>query len=128
MFISFASLSNNKASLKNSPPLSATAPIRTSRLRPQINCSNSWKFDPKTVFGFDEEIEKGIRKEVWESPPKNVNISNYAFEIIRPSTISGIISATEAIFKTAIYNFISDNPVGLFSSVHFKKMFIQKKI
>ena len=48
--------------------------------------------------------------------------------IIVAIAISGIISATEAIFKTAIYNFISDNPVGLFSSVHFKKMFIQKKI
>ena len=65
---------------------------------PVYICSNSWKFDPKTVFGFDEEIEKRFRKEVWESPPKNVNISNYAFEIIRPSTISGIIS------ELGIYN------------------------
>ncbi len=65
---------------------------------PLYICTNSWKFDPKTIFGFDEEIEKRHKKEVWGKPPKNVKISNYVFEIIRPSLVTGIIS------ELGIYN------------------------
>jgi len=58
---------------------------------PLYICTNSWKFDPKTVFGFYEEIEKRHKKEIWKNSPKNITISNHAFEVIRPSLITGII-------------------------------------
>jgi ribose 1,5-bisphosphate isomerase len=59
---------------------------------PVYVCTNSWKFDPATVFGFSEEIEARIGKEVWKNPPKNVKIDNYAFEIIDPELITGVIT------------------------------------
>ena len=55
-------------------------------------CTNSWKFDPATIFGFDEPIEKRYSKEVWQKPPKGVKIDNFAFEKIDPQLIDGIIS------------------------------------
>lgn len=59
---------------------------------PVYVCTNSWKFDPKTIFGFEEEIEKRSPKEVWAKPPKNVTIDNHAFEIINPNLITGVIT------------------------------------
>ena len=59
---------------------------------PLYICTNSWKYDSKTIFGFDEKIEKRHKKEVWKNAPKNIKISNYAFEIIKPELITGIIS------------------------------------
>ena len=59
---------------------------------PVYVCTNSWKFDPATVFGFEEPIEKRYSKEVWNSPPKNVRIDNFAFEQIGPNLITGIIT------------------------------------
>ena len=35
---------------------------------PVYCCTNSWKFDPKTIFGFTEEIEERPGQEVWKSP------------------------------------------------------------
>jgi ribose 1,5-bisphosphate isomerase len=54
--------------------------------------SHSWKFDPLTVFGYEEEMEERHAKEVWEKPPKGVTIHNHAFERIHPKRITGIIS------------------------------------
>lgn len=59
---------------------------------PVYICTNSWKFDPKTIFGFDEKIEQRHKEEVWKNPPRNVEISNYAFEKIKPELITGIIT------------------------------------
>jgi ribose 1,5-bisphosphate isomerase len=59
---------------------------------PVYVCTNSWKFDPETVFGFTEEIEQRTAEEVWARPPKNVIIDNKAFEIIRPELIAGAIT------------------------------------
>lgn len=71
-----------------------------------IYCAtNSWKFDPKSIFGFDEEIEMRDTKEVWDKPPKNVTIKNPAFEEIEAKYVTGIIS------EIGIYNpetFISE--------------------
>ncbi|MBN2101771.1 MAG: hypothetical protein JW716_02795 [Candidatus Aenigmarchaeota archaeon] len=55
-------------------------------------CSDSWKLDPASVFGFEEEIEQRNPDEVWEKRPKNVTIFNPAFEIINPGLVTGIIS------------------------------------
>ena len=59
---------------------------------PVYVCTNSWKFDPETVFGFTEEIEERSPSEVWKNPPKNVTIDNHAFEIIDPETVTGVIT------------------------------------
>jgi ribose 1,5-bisphosphate isomerase len=61
-------------------------------------CTNSWKYEPNSVLGFDEEIEKRHKREVWRNSPKNIKINNYAFEIIKPELITGIIS------ELGIYN------------------------
>lgn len=59
---------------------------------PVYICTDSWKFDVATVFGFDEVIEKRHKTEVWSDKPKDVKISNYAFEKINPELVTGIIS------------------------------------
>ncbi|TAL48152.1 hypothetical protein EPN87_01235 [archaeon] len=59
---------------------------------PVYVCTHSWKFDPKTVFEFEEEIEQRSVKEIWSNPPRGVKISNYAFEKVHPDLITGIIS------------------------------------
>lgn len=59
---------------------------------PTYFCADSWKYDPLTSFGFDEIIEKREAKEIWEKPPKGIEISNTAFEIIQPELATGIIS------------------------------------
>ncbi len=59
---------------------------------PVYVCTNSWKFDPNTILGFDEIIEKRFAQEVWKDAPKGVNINNYAFEIVSSELITGIIS------------------------------------
>jgi ribose 1,5-bisphosphate isomerase len=64
-------------------------------------CTNSWKFDPATVFGFEETIEKRSSIEIWKDKPKNVKIDNHIFEIVKPSLITGVISEL-GIFKPTI--------------------------
>lgn len=59
---------------------------------PVYVCTDSWKFDPKTLFGFSEVIETRKGSEVWEKAPSKLKIDNHAFEIIGPNLISGVIS------------------------------------
>lgn len=59
---------------------------------PAYSCTDSWKFDPETILGQDEEIEQRNPKEIWDKPPKNVKIYNPAFEITRPDRFTGIIT------------------------------------
>lgn len=58
---------------------------------PVYVASDSWKYDPRTMFGYEEKIEMRSPKEVWPNHPKNVKIMNYAFEKINPDLITGII-------------------------------------
>jgi ribose 1,5-bisphosphate isomerase len=69
---------------------------------PVYVCTNSWKFDFKSVFGYELEIEERSKREVWENPPKEVYINNFVFERIDPSLISGIISEL-GIFKPEVF-------------------------
>jgi ribose 1,5-bisphosphate isomerase len=69
---------------------------------PVFVCTHSWKFDPMTVFGFDEEIERRDVKEIWRNPPKRVTISNYVFEKIDPEKITAIISEL-GVFKPSAF-------------------------
>ena len=59
---------------------------------PVYFCTDSWKFDSKTIFGFDEEIEKRLGKEVWDKAPKKIKIYNYAFDQVSPKYATAIIS------------------------------------
>jgi ribose 1,5-bisphosphate isomerase len=59
---------------------------------PVYVCTNSWKFDPETRFGFEEPIEKRYASEVWKDAPKNIRINNFAFEKINPELITGVIT------------------------------------
>ena len=65
---------------------------------PAYSCTNSWKFDPETIYGFEEKIEERDPKEVWENPPEGVKIFNPAFEIVAPDIITGVITEI-GIFK-----------------------------
>jgi len=59
---------------------------------PVYVCTDSWKFDAASVFGYEEDIEIRKSNEIWKRPPKGVKIHNYAFEKIDPYLITGIIS------------------------------------
>lgn len=65
---------------------------------PAYSCTNSWKFDPETIYGFEEKIEERDPAEVWPDPPKGVKIFNPAFEIVAPDIITGVITEL-GIFK-----------------------------
>lgn len=54
--------------------------------------TDSWKFDHRSVFGFDESLEQRVGDEVWPDAPENVEVINYAFERIAPECIDGIVS------------------------------------
>jgi ribose 1,5-bisphosphate isomerase len=59
---------------------------------PVYCCTDSWKFDPYSVIGFDEIIEKRNSKEIWPNCPKKIKIHNYAFDKVSPKLITAIIS------------------------------------
>jgi ribose 1,5-bisphosphate isomerase len=68
------------------------AEVARKRDIPIYVCTTAWKFDPETIFGFDELIELRAKKEIWPNAPKNVTVDNHAFEIIDPEIITGVIS------------------------------------
>src|SRR3989344_7093168 len=51
---------------------------------PLYICTDSWKFDPKSLHGKETKIEYRSTKEIWENPPKGLKILNPAFEKINP--------------------------------------------
>lgn len=59
---------------------------------PVYVATDSWKFDPKSIFGIKEKIEERNPKEIWQNAPKGIEINNYAFEAIDPMLVDGIIS------------------------------------
>jgi len=59
---------------------------------PVYVCCTSWKFDLKTLFGYEETIEKRGASEVWNNPPRNVVIDNHAFERVDPRLVTGLIT------------------------------------
>ena len=78
------------------------AEVANSYQVPIFVCTHSWKFDPLTVFGFEEEIEQRATKEIWETPPRGVNVSNYVFEKVDPNKIAAIISEL-GVFKPVVF-------------------------
>ncbi len=49
------------------------------------------KFDPLTMYGDYEKIEERDPNEIWEKPPRDLNIRNPAFDVTRRDFIHGII-------------------------------------
>ncbi|MCK4521016.1 MAG: S-methyl-5-thioribose-1-phosphate isomerase [Nanoarchaeota archaeon] len=82
---------------------------------PVYVAADSWKFDPKTIFGFNEEIEQRNPDEIWKNPPKNVKISNYAFEKIDPGLITAIISEIGIFTPPMFLEELKTNYKGLFT-------------
>lgn len=76
---------------------------------PVYVATNSWKFDPCSIFGAEEKIEKRSEKEVWPNAPKGIKILNLAFEKINPELITGIISELGIFMKKSFINTIKDS-------------------
>jgi ribose 1,5-bisphosphate isomerase len=55
-------------------------------------CTDSWKYDPVTIFGNKEPVERRNPHEVWKNAPKGVRILNLAFEGVHPESITAVIS------------------------------------
>lgn len=59
---------------------------------PFYSCTDSWKFDVESIFGYEKNLEMRSKTEVWEDAPKGVKVNNYAFEKVDPELVTGIIS------------------------------------
>jgi ribose 1,5-bisphosphate isomerase len=81
---------------------------------PAYSCTNSWKFDPHTLYGFDEEIEQRDPNEVWENPPKGVTIYNPAFEITAPDIFTGVITELGIYKPEALVHAVKDEYPWMF--------------
>jgi ribose 1,5-bisphosphate isomerase len=68
---------------------------------PVYVATNSWKFDPETIYG-KEKIEERQGSEVWENPPGGVMIKNFAFEAIDPKLVDGIITELGIFMKKSL--------------------------
>jgi ribose 1,5-bisphosphate isomerase len=82
---------------------------------PVYICTNSWKFDPATITGAEEPIEKREDSEVWDKAPKGVKIQNFAFEQIEPQLITGIITELGIYKPKALANAIKKNYPWMFA-------------
>jgi len=80
----------------------AFADLANKRGIPVYVITHSWKFEPESLKGFEEEIEKRSEKEVWRNKPKNVRICNFVFEKIDANLITGIISEL-GVFRPEVF-------------------------
>jgi ribose 1,5-bisphosphate isomerase len=55
-------------------------------------CTNSWKYDPKTIFGYDTLIEERKKEDIWVNSPENIKINTLIFEKINSKLIDGYIT------------------------------------
>ena len=93
---------------------------------PVYVCTDSWKFDVATIFGFDEVIEKRNESEIWKEKPKGVKISNHAFEKVNPQLITGIISELGVYSPEVFIEEMRRCYPWLFNDVKLKKTLLQK--
>ncbi|HDP73826.1 MAG TPA: hypothetical protein ENN46_02610 [Candidatus Woesearchaeota archaeon] len=59
---------------------------------PVYACTNSWKFDPHSVFGYEVNIEEAEKADFWHDAPEKVMINRLMFERVDPKYLSGVIS------------------------------------
>jgi ribose 1,5-bisphosphate isomerase len=70
---------------------------------PMYVAAESWKFDPETVTKGSEIVEKRSSKEIWNNPPKNLELLNPAFDFIEKEEITGIITEDGIITPDVIH-------------------------
>ncbi len=76
---------------------------------PLYVATDSWKFDPKAIYGVEEKIENRSIKEIWDNAPKGVKILNPAFEKIDPQLVTGIISELGLFMRKSFIEALKDN-------------------
>ncbi|MFA5406185.1 MAG: hypothetical protein WC307_02405 [Candidatus Nanoarchaeia archaeon] len=59
---------------------------------PLYVCSLSYKFEPGSIDGFISAVEERNTKEVWDKPPRGLQIHNPAFDVVDFEAISGFIT------------------------------------
>jgi len=84
---------------------------------PLYVCTDSWKFDPMSYFGFEQKIEERHKKEVWNINNKNIKISNYAFEIVNPKYIGGFFCEFGILSLNDLKNFFREEYPDLFIKI-----------
>ena len=80
----------------------AFAELANKREIPVYVITHSWKFEPESLKGFEEEIERRSEKEVWAKKPKKVKICNWVFEKVDANLITGIISEL-GVFRPEVF-------------------------
>lgn len=79
------------------------------------SCTNSWKFNPETLYGAEEEIEQRDPNEVWENPPEGVKIYNPAFEITSPDMFTGVITELGIYKGESLIDAVKENYPWMFN-------------
>jgi ribose 1,5-bisphosphate isomerase len=59
---------------------------------PLYVCSLSYKFEPGSVDGFISAVEERNTKEVWDAPPRGLEIHNPAFDVVDFENITGFVT------------------------------------
>lgn len=75
------------------------------------------KFDPETMFGKIEEIEKRPGKEVWQNAPKGLKIENPIFDITPRENITAFITSEGIVPPSAIIDLINNKMPWIFRGV-----------
>ena len=65
------------------------------------------KYNPETNLGTLEKIEMRDAKEIWENPPKGIQILNPAFETIRRRYIDGLITEAGIFASSHVLNYFA---------------------
>ncbi|MEM0094740.1 MAG: hypothetical protein QXE33_02660 [Candidatus Micrarchaeaceae archaeon] len=59
---------------------------------PVYVATHTLKYDPKTLLGYNERIEKRSAGEVWNTKMHNINVVNYIFEEVSSDYIAAVIT------------------------------------
>jgi len=81
---------------------------------PVYSCTDSWKFDPESVYGFEEPLEERAKEEVWKGAPKGVTIDNHAFELVAPELFAGVITELGVYKPEVLVEIIRDKSPWMF--------------
>jgi ribose 1,5-bisphosphate isomerase len=84
---------------------------------PVYIASDSWKFDPESIYSKEEKIEERSPEEIWKAPKKpTLSIKNYAFEAVEPKLISAVISELGFFMKKSFIEEIRRNYPWMFAN------------
>jgi ribose 1,5-bisphosphate isomerase len=67
------------------------------------------KFDPETIFGKPGQIEMRDPKEIWDKPPKGLQILNPAFDLTPMELISAFITQAGIVPPASFLDIVKDN-------------------